>query len=163
SSRTTLPDESPSGTFRFGYSWSVPGWFCERRSPTASARETPTSADGAVRTRRGGASTSSRSDGSAPTSPRWRRTATMASRPAGPRRAALREDAGAVARREVRTGEVAGRGRQVVRRDGREREGAAVLGRQRGAAGGPLGPRHRGAEHAAVGEVVAHPGLLDAE
>lgn len=44
STSTGLPAESPSGTFQFGYSRSVPGWFWERRSPTASTSCTPTRA-----------------------------------------------------------------------------------------------------------------------
>ena len=39
---TRLPAGSASGTFQFGYSVSVPGWFWARRSPTASASDTPT-------------------------------------------------------------------------------------------------------------------------
>jgi len=44
--RTGRPPPSQSGTRQFGYSSTVPGRFCGRRSPTASARDTPSSAAG---------------------------------------------------------------------------------------------------------------------
>ena len=40
SSSTGTPAASVSGTRQLGYSWSVPGWFCALRSPTASASDT---------------------------------------------------------------------------------------------------------------------------
>ena len=47
--RTGSPELSARGIRQFGYSWSVPGWFCVLRSPTQSTRATPMSAEG-VRT-----------------------------------------------------------------------------------------------------------------
>ena len=41
-----VPSASASGTRQFGYSSVVPGWFCVRRSPTASVSASASSRDG---------------------------------------------------------------------------------------------------------------------
>ena len=150
------PSASVSGTRQLGYSWSVPGWFCARRSPTASASETASSRDG-----------------------RPREVAVQrlddlllagARRAAGPRsvqRVDPRGEVGLVGREllvvrrgqqaelvaqpDVLARDEARRRRQVVGGHARQRELAPLLGRQRDAVVvGLLEPQDRGAEDAAL-------------
>ena len=145
SSSNGRPSPSASGTRQLGYSSIVPGWLIVRRSPTASATETPTRRAGVSVSRRWSASTWSCSpvglSASAPSTPE---IATLGEhRPAiGIVDSSLLGDGSGqqpepLAQVDVLAGEIAGRRRQVVGGHRRQAHLAPLVGRQRLARPGP--------------------------